>query len=530
MMRKRWIVSLCLLSGFAVAQSRRELWMYQATNLQVSERVAELEALWRRAAAAGYTHVLLTDSKFARLGGLGSMDKTYFANLQRARRLAEELRLQVVPVVFHTGWANAMLWHDPNLAEGLPVRDAPFVVRAGRVEPVADPAIRLGRPDWADDVVRLEGQTATVADAEGNARFVFRRTLPKYRCYHVAVSIQTEGFSGHPEFKVLADGKSLQYQSLDVRPSQALTRYDLVFNTLEHEKVALYFGAWGGGRGRLVWKDWSLEEAGLVNVLRRDGAPLVVRSDDGTVYEEGRDFEPVADPLLGNVPYKGEYQAWHTPPEIKTRLPEGTRLRISWYHPAIIYGGAVMACLSEPATDALLQDEARRVRKAWGAKGYMMGYDEIRVMNRDASCGRCGLDAGALLAAHARRCAGLLAGSAVYVWNDMFDPFHNARDAYYLVRGDLSGAWEGLAPGVVVVNWNFDKRDDSLAFFAERGHRQIIAAYYDGPLDHVRQWLVSAERVKGVEGVMYTTWRDRYEDLEAFARICQPFCAPSRPR
>jgi hypothetical protein len=101
----------------------------------------------------------------------------------------------------------------------------------------------------------------------------------------------------------------------------------------------------------------------------------------------------------------------------------------------------------------------------------------------------------------------------------MFDPYHNARDRYYLVRGNLAGSWEGLDPSVIVVNWNFGKRDDSLAFFANRGHRQIIAAYYDGPLERTRQWLESAQRVKGVTGIMYTTWRNRYEELEAFAKI-----------
>ena len=44
----------------------------------------------------------------------------------------------------------------------------------------------------------------------------------------------------------------------------------------------------------------------LVNVLRREGCPLTVTSEDGkTTYVEGRDFEPVRDPKLGMVPYEG---------------------------------------------------------------------------------------------------------------------------------------------------------------------------------------------------------------------------------
>jgi len=259
-------------------------------------------------------------------------------------------------------------------------------------------------------------------------------------------------------------------------------------------------------------------------VLRRPGAPLVVRGEDGRVLVEGKDFEPAADPKLGSIPYNGEYQAWHEAPALRTRLPEGTRLLVSWYHPAIVYDGSVMVCVSEPQTDALLRDEAQRLKSAWSAKGYLMAHDEIRVMNWDRSCADRRLDAGALLADQVKRCAGWLQGADVFVWSDMFDPFHNAHADYYLVRGDLRGSWEGLAPSVTVVNWNFDKRDESLKFFADRGHCQVIAGYYDAPLDQAKRWLAAAAKVQGVVGVMYTTWQNNYADLEAFAEVCKPFC------
>jgi len=31
-------------------------------------------------------------------------------------------------------------------------------------------------------------------------------------------------------------------------------------------------------------------------------------------------------------------------------------------------------------------------------------------------------------------------------------------------------------------------------------------------------------KVKGVTGVMYTTWQNNYSDLEPFAALCKPFC------
>ncbi len=500
----------------AGSPDRPELWLYHSTNLQVRENVDRLEKLWRRAAKAGYTKILLADSKFARLGDLGDVTGRYFAHLERVRKLARELKLEVVPAVFPVGYSNSILWHDPNLASGLPVKNALFVVRGGEARLVPDPPVAFGpKFRFKDKTVSIEGGMAVVRDNPGNARFTYELNLPKYRCYHVSVRIKTEDFTGQPEIKAIGD-RVLTYTDLGVKRTQDWKEHHIVFNTLENERVIVYFGVWGAARGTLRWKDWKIEEAGLVNVLRRPGAPCVV---EGRV--EGRDYERIVDPKMGSIPWKGEYTVWHEPPPIRTKLPDGTRLRVSWYHPAIIYHGQVSACLSEPKFLEVLADQAGRMKRAWGAKGYMMSHDEIRTLNRDAACLKSGLDAGEILAKNARACVKLLGDSTVYVWSDMFDPHHNARKDYYLVRGDLAGSWKGLDPKVVIVNWNFGKRDKSLPFFAGRGHRQVLAAYYDGPVGRVREWLASAAKVKGVVGVMYTTWRSNYDDLEAFARICR---------
>jgi hypothetical protein len=514
-------VFLVVVAMAAIARAELDLWFYFSSNLQVDENVSRLESIWRRASKAGYTHVLLTDSKFARLGELGEMETKYFGNIARVRKIADELKLQIVPALFSIGWANNTLWHNPNLAEGLPVKDTLFVVKDGLATVVADPPVVLGKPHWKDDTVWMTDNLATIDNADGNARFVYRFGLPPFRCYHISVWVKTDNFQGTPEIKVLAGNQMLQFQNLGVRQTQGWTQHHVVFNTLDNEHVGIYFGVWGGGKGKLRWRDWRIEEVGLVNVLRRPGAPLLVRRDDGQPCEEGRDYARVEDPKLGNEPWSGEYQSWHEPLKIRAKLPNGTRLRVSWYHPAIIYDGAVMCCLSEPETQDILQDEARRVRDAWKAPGYMMSHDEIRVMNWDASCQKRHLDAGEILADNVRMCTRLLEGAQVYVWSDMFDPSHNARKGYYLVRGDLGGSWVGVDRSVTIVNWNFGNRDKSLKFFSDRGHKQILAGYYDGAPEQIKQWLASAANIKGIVGVMYTTWQGKYDDLEAFAALCR---------
>lgn len=116
---------------------------------------------------------------------------------------------------------------------------------------------------------------------------------------------------------------------------------------------------------------------------------------------------------------------------------------------------------------------------------------------------------------HARLC----------IWSDMFDPHHNARDNFYLVNGDLRGSWEGLPPEVMIVNWNHGRAAESLEFFAQRGHEQMLAGFYDSDPQRITTWLNTARRVydraagkPSAVHVMYTTWRGDFSQLEAFAQ------------
>lgn len=63
----------------------------------------------------------------------------------------------------------------------------------------------------------------------------------------------------------------------------------------------------------------------------------------------------------------------------------------------------------------------------------------------------------------------------LYAWSDMFDPWHNARDDYYLCNGSWVGAWYGLPREVTVMQWNYMPHEGkSPHFFAAQGFRQII--------------------------------------------------------
>jgi hypothetical protein len=128
-----------------------------------------------------------------------------------------------------------------------------------------------------------------------------------------------------------------------------------------------------------------------------------------------------------------------------------------------------------------------------------------------------------MLAENARRCVEILRQinpkAGIVVWSDMFDPHHNAVDDYYLVNGTLKGSWEGVSRDVVIANWNSGKALESLKFFSTRGHRQVIAGYYDADdLSELEKWKSAARGISGVSGFMYTTWQSKFGLLERYGR------------
>src|SRR5207249_3803331 len=79
-----FLCALCSLCGLGLSPAHAiDLWLYYPANLLVDKNVDTLETIWRRASAAGYTHVLLHDSKFSRLG---EMDARYFKNVERVKK------------------------------------------------------------------------------------------------------------------------------------------------------------------------------------------------------------------------------------------------------------------------------------------------------------------------------------------------------------------------------------------------------------------------------------------------------------
>lgn len=528
-------------------------WVYLSTNLQVTENVGKAEAILRRAKAAGYNGVVLSDYK---LSILDSAPAQYFANAKAFAKTAASLGMDVYPAVCPIGYSNGLLAHDPNLAEGLPVKGAPFIVhgRQADVEPrnlLPNGGFEAVHGDKLDDWSMQDAPgVVSYSDASehhsgnrslrmsdigkgdpqyGHGRLMRTISVQPFRQYHVSVWIKTKEYDSPGETRCIAlnsAGRELTFPGWSIAPTQDWTQYHTVFNSLTNTTVNVYFGVWGGRHGTIWWDDASVEEVGFLNVLRRDGCPLTVRGEDGTLFTEGRDFEAVKDNRMGTVPWPGAYEVFHAAPKLRlldgSRIRDGQTLKVSFYHAVTIGGEQVCSCLSDPKVYTLMADQIRRVSDLFHPKGYLMSHDELRVANWCETCRKRKMTPGELLADNVQRCTAMIRkvnpAAGLYVWSDMFDPYHNAHDNYYLVNGSLLASWRGLDKDVGYVNWNFDARLKNAAWISKRGNRQVLAGYYDGDPASIRKWLDDVRGVSGVSGVMYTTWQNRYEDVEAFAK------------
>ncbi len=296
------------------------LWVYAPVNFQVDREGDRIVELIRRAGKAGYQAVVVTDTKFGRVG---DRPKNYYENLKRAVKAAEEAGVEIIPMTTSFGYSNDLLQNDPNLAEGIAVRDCPFVVHDGKARPAEDANLLPmgdfetfkgdaaagwdyvdgpGKSTFPDEEVKHGGKRSLrlenfqAGNEGGNARLFKKIAVKPWRQYHLSLWLRTRDVepAGDLHVAVMAagDGHELNYAFLGVRPTEEWTQHHVVFNSLDNESVTVSVGLWGGRKGTFWMDDIDLRPCGGVNLLRRDGCPVRVTSDDGKVeYVEGKDYQ-----------------------------------------------------------------------------------------------------------------------------------------------------------------------------------------------------------------------------------------------
>ncbi|MBN1359641.1 MAG: hypothetical protein JW993_03565 [Sedimentisphaerales bacterium] len=523
-------------------------WVFVSSSLRSQAEVDRIEQIVQTASEHGLNGMVLS----AGLDRLDRQSEDYLARLKRIKGFCADHKVEIIPNIFSVGYGGSVLAYDRNLAAGVPVVDAPFVVRDGRahLEPDAPVEIvnagferhdgdrvtgyrfhdRPGEVSFVDTDVFRSGASSLRFESfgryeHGHGRVMQEVKVRPHRCYRLSCWVRTDGLQPANAFRVQVlspEGRSLAPYDPRVPDTGDWRRVVMGFNSLDHETVRIYAGVWGGRQGRFWIDDFALEEVGLLNVLRRPGTPLVVRdAESGQVYEEGRDFAPVKDERLN-------FRFDHDGPEIQllpgSRIAEGQELRVSYYHGIAINNGQVTVCMSEPNVYGIWRNAAKLLHERLGCSKYLLSMDEIRAGGSCQACRQRNLSMAQILGDCVSEQVKILRSvnpdAEVFIWSDMLNPNHNAHGDYYLVEGDFTGSWQYVPKDLVIVCWYYDKRNQSLPFFSSHGFRTLAGAYYDGDtLDNPRGWLAALDATPNAIGIMYTTWQNKYDLLGPFGDL-----------
>lgn len=530
--RFAFLLGLALIVHGIARADMQKRWLFVWRDMSNPAEVDRMMARFPQAQAAGYN-------------GVAFSYNIPPAKAPALKEAAKKYGLALIPIVM----GNA---HDRNYMEGVPVKDALFVVNGKSAKLQTDNPTKVLNADFedvrdnhfnkwsfqddegvttfADHEVFHGGKTSLRMENVGknehrHCRIIQPIKLQPHRQYRISFWVKSENLvPADPEVKILAKdtARQISFQTFHTERTQDWKRYDLVFNSFNYSEANLYLGSWYGKDGKMWWDDFSIEEIGLVNVLRRPGCPVSVRGEDGTLYEEGRDFEKIVDPQLH------PWRAYHEPPVIKitpqSRIAEGAKLRVNYYHSIIVYEDRLTSCISEPKIFDDWRQEIKQANDLLHPAGFLMSHDEMRVMNHCALCQSKNMTPGELLAWNVKQAAQIIRDirpdAEIWVWNDMFDPMHNAVDNFYAVNGTLKGSWKGLDKDVGIMNWHGGLQGKNSQFFADLGLKQMLSGYYDGDEDGaaITQWIANTKNVPGIVGAMYTTWEDKYGAMDKWAQ------------
>ncbi len=565
------LVSLASAPEPAASQDKTKLypfrWVYASRSLHQDSHVEDLRRIIETAAAHGLNGLVLA----AGFDRLDLQPPDYFRRLEQVKRICERDNVELVPMMFSAGYGAAVLAHNANLAAGLPVKDALFVVRSGRAVLEPDPPVEIvnggfeeyengrakgfSRPRQWGAVIRRD--TEVVKEGRSSLRFENFGEHPAeaaqlgqvirvrpHRCYRVTCWVKTEGLDSYGPFgssrfrlEVIAvkDGRRLQLLDPRVPTTADWRKVTVGFNSWGYDEVIVSPRAVGGKRGKLWIDDLRIEEVALVNLLRRPGTPLAVKSEKtGRIYEEGRDFEPVKDEKLDFL--------WdHDGPPIvlteNSRIREGERLRVSFYHGISVNRRQVSVCMSEPEVYRIWNKQVELVQRRLAPKRYFLSMDEIRAGGSCKACKDRGMTMGEILADCLTRQFEMIRAARpdaeVFVWSDMLDPNHNAGTRrgpyYYMVDGSFYGSWNFIPKELIIACWWYGGRDPCLTHFSRLGFKTFGAAYYDADdLENPKGWLRSLDATPGAVGIMYTTWRNKYKLLGAFGDLVSRRASPAQ--
>jgi hypothetical protein len=522
----------------------KDKWVFSFGYVRDRDGVDNIKSLVETSSKHGLNGLVLSTFSLDRVRAWSKQDLDHFKEIQA---LCKQKHIELIPSGFSVGYGHEALAYDPNFAAAVPVKinliagnDKLAPIGAGR-NLIKDGDFELyrgtrlvnfalqdkpGKISFVDTDTFYSGKQSLRyenfgASRHGHGRIMQEVELQAGCTYQFSVRIKTENLNPFSslQLQIYKGSKWLTSVEAGMKPTQDWTQATLEFVSREKQKIRLYAGSWGAQSGTFWVDDMKcVEQGSLASIVRREGTPLKLTSERRNIeFVEGKDYEKITNDQ--------DMQFITLLPG--TRIEKGEELALSFYKTAshtLSWGPQISLCMSNPDLFAHWEEEARALYEVHTFKKFLLTMDEIRNGGGCELCRKSGKSMAQILGECITKQYELLKrldpDIEVYIWSDMFDPNHNARNNYYGVIGDFSGSWKYIPKDIIIVCWYHKVRDKSLAFFSSKGFRTAGACYYDGDdLSNPRDWFVSLQKTPGATGIMYTSWRQKYELLDEFGDL-----------
>ena len=517
-------------------------WVHVSNSLTSEALFARMSNLVEVAAASGFNGLLWASGVDGEGFDFHRWNDRRRDRLQRIRTLCERNGLEIVPLLWSVGRAHALLDYDINLGEGLPLKDVPYVCTGEKAVFAPEEKTAAWAGPAFPEVARVEirpGDAPGTFRRRGIVRYVKTRSFRRYR---VMAKIRSENVDADRLTVRTACSLSAAFahggraygssrESFNRRPGDFGWEdvcFDFVTSTNDEEEIA--FGLnYRGQRGFGELKDVTVRPLGLQKLVRRDGAPVVVKdAESGRVYVEGRDWR-----LRGKSTATPERA---DDPDLELDIPKGSairpgeRLLVSAYALARRSNGQATACMANEALYDYCEKSMDAAVSLFGKnRRWFLPMDEIRAGGTCESCRGKGL--GNLLADCLRRQVEIIRkrvpDAEIYAWPDMFDPYANAKPSsagrdYALCCGSFAPISDKVPADIVPVVWS-DERSmvAEMAHFNGLGRPTVYAGYYDVFTAECFRGVGSMremQKAKDCRGYVFTTWTPdgKYDLLPAY--------------
>jgi len=521
---------------------------YVSSKLDNDGDVEKICSVVKSAAGAGFNGMVFSSPSLEKLNVEFS---DYAKRLKEVAKVCNENNIEIVPMVFSLNSDDCTVFTDKNLAEGLPVKDAPFIVSNGTAVLVPDQSVHFTNGNFedyvgnqikldqlqdiavqvvfADKVVYKEGKTSLRFEKQeqnaGTKGYIAQEVRVKpYRSYKITFWVKTEGLKPATSFLPQVHGKEsriLMELNPILQSDSDWQKMTFGFNSCDNSTVKIYLGLSNWVSGKLWVDDLVIEEVAPLNVLSRPGTPVVVRNNKtGTTYEKSYDYAPIVD-------NKMNFRFDHEEPLVKilhnSGIKEDDRLRVSFYQGIALHESQVTYCMSEPRMYEIWRSQARAIHEAFAPQKYFLNVTQVRAGGSCETCKERGISVAQILGDCITRQLNIVRelnpNAEVFIWSDMLDGSHNARDNYYLVDGDLTGSWNYIPKDLVIVCWHYKLRNESMHHFSNLGFKTLVCINADKGADEIRYWQQAMKNTPESGGAIYTSFENDYTKLASFGKF-----------